>query len=77
VWSPLRKWLYRRNRRPGRVEMNRMSSDADGSVWTTKVSELKNGVHVALAILSERLDDLPILVLNSSDEPCKVMRTQY
>jgi len=27
---------------------------------------------VARAILPERLDDLPILVLNSSDEPCEI-----
>jgi len=57
---------------PGRVEMNRMSSDSEGSVWTTEVSELKNGVNVARAILPESLDDLPILVLNSSDEPCEI-----
>jgi len=57
---------------PGRVEMNRMSSDSGGGVWTTEVSELKNGVNVARAILTERLDDLPILVLNCSDEPCEI-----
>jgi len=34
---------------PGRVEMNRMSSDSNGGVWTTEVSELKNGVNVALS----------------------------
>jgi len=59
---------------PSRVEMMRMTSDAkDGhSVWTTEVSELRNGVNVAHAILPERLDNLPILVLNSSDQPCKI-----
>jgi len=36
------------------------------------VSELRNGVNVARAILPERLDNLPILVLNSSDQPCKI-----
>jgi len=57
---------------PDRVEMNRMSSDSADSTKTTKVSELRNGVHVARAILPERLDDLPILVLNCSDEPCEI-----
>jgi len=59
---------------PGHVEMMRMTSDAnDGHrFWTTKVSELRNGVNVARAILPERLNDLPILVLNSSDQPCKI-----
>jgi len=32
---------------PGRVEMNRMSSDSDGGKWTTEVSELRKGVNVA------------------------------
>jgi len=36
------------------------------------VSELHNGVNVARAILPECLDDLPILVLNSSDQPCEI-----
>jgi len=49
-----------------------MQGDSDGGVWTTEVSELRNGVNVARAILSERLDDLLILVLNSSTEPCEI-----
>jgi len=59
---------------PGRVEMTRITSDAeDGhSVWTTEVSELRNGVNVARAVLPEHLDDLPILVLNSSDLLCEI-----
>jgi len=57
---------------PGRVEMNRMSGDTDGGLWTTEVSELRNGVNVARAILPERLNDLPILVLNCSNEPCEI-----
>jgi len=57
---------------PGRVEMNRMVSSSKGGVWTTEVSELRNGVNVARAILPERLNDLPILVLNCSDEPCEI-----
>jgi len=56
----------------GRVEMNRMASESGGGVWTTEVSELKNGVNVARAILPERLNSLPILVLNCSDEPCEI-----
>jgi len=35
--------------------------------WTTEVSELRNGVNVA-----ERLNNLPISVLNSSDQPCEI-----
>jgi len=49
-----------------------MEGDFNGGVWTTEVSELRNGVNVARAILPERLDDLPILVLNSSNEPCEI-----
>jgi len=49
-----------------------MSNESSGGVWTTEVSELKNGVNVARAILPEQLNDLPILVLNCSDEPCKI-----
>jgi len=57
---------------PGRVEMNRLYANADDGVWTTEVSELENGVNVARAILPERLDNLPILVLNVSNEPCEI-----
>jgi len=59
---------------PGRVKMTRMTSDAGGgnNVWTTEVGELRNGVNVVRAILPERLDNLPILVLNSSDLPCEI-----
>jgi len=58
----------------GRLEMTRMTSDANvgHSVWTTEMSELRNGVVVARVILPERLDDLPILVLNSSDQPSEI-----
>jgi len=57
---------------PGRVEMSRMCGIPDDGVWTTEVSELDNGVNVARAILPERLDNLPILVLNVSNEPCEI-----
>jgi len=57
---------------PGKVEMNRLYANADDGVWTTEVSELENGVNVARAILPERLDNLPILVLNVSNEPCEI-----
>jgi len=57
---------------PGRVKMNLMLSDSDSGVWTTEVSELKNRVNVAPAIQPERLDDLSILVLHSSDVPCEI-----
>jgi len=57
---------------PGRVEINRLYANADDNVWTTEVSELENGVNVARAILPERLDNLPILVLNVSNESCEI-----
>jgi len=59
---------------PGRVKMMRMTTDAnDGhSVLTTEVIELRNDVNVARVILPERLDNFPILVLNSSDQPCEI-----
>jgi len=49
-----------------------MHRDSDRSVWTTEVRELRNGVNVARDILPERLDELPILVLISSNEPCEI-----
>jgi len=49
-----------------------MEGGSDKGVWTTEVSKLRNGMNVARAILPERLDDLPILVLNSSTEPCEI-----
>jgi len=36
------------------------------------VSEWRNDVNVARAILPDCLDNLPILVLNSSDQPCDI-----
>jgi len=57
---------------PGRVEMSCMYGNPDEGVWTTEVSELEKGVNVARAILPERLDNLPILVLNVSNEPCEI-----
>jgi len=45
-----------------------MCGNPDDGIWTTEVSELGNGVNVARAILSERLDNLPISVLNVSNE---------
>jgi len=57
---------------PGRVEMNRLYGDEGDGVWTTEVSELENGINVARAILPERLDNLPILVLNISNEPREI-----
>jgi len=57
---------------PGRVEMSPMEGSSDGGVWTTEVSELRNEVNVARAILPEKSDDLPILGLNSSTKPCEI-----
>jgi len=56
----------------GRVEISCMYGNPDDGIWTTEVSELENGVNVARAILPERLDNLPILVLNVSNEPCEI-----
>jgi len=56
----------------GRVEMNRMYPEAARYMWTTAANELKGGVSIARAILLERLDMLPILVLNSSSVPMNV-----
>jgi len=53
---------------PRRVEMSHMCGNPEDGVWTTEVSELENGVNVARAILPERSDNLPILVLNVSNE---------
>jgi len=44
----------------------------NGKVFLDEVSELRNGINVACAILPERLNDLPILVLNSSAQPCEI-----
>jgi len=52
--------------------MDCLYGNADGGVWRTEVSELEHGVNVARAILPERLDNLPILVLNVSNEPCEI-----
>jgi len=49
-----------------------MSGEPIVHVWTTDVTELKVGVTVARAILPERLEDIPVQVLNSSDAPCCV-----
>jgi len=57
---------------PGRVEMSRMYGNPDDGVWTTEVSEQENGVNVARAVLPERLDNLPILVLNVSNVECEI-----
>jgi len=57
---------------PGKDEMSRMYGEPDDGVWTTEVSELENGVNLARAILPARLDDLPILVLNVSNESCEI-----
>jgi len=57
---------------PRRVEMSRMCGSPEDGVWTTEASELDNGVNVVRTILPERLDNLPILVLNVSNEPCEI-----
>jgi len=49
-----------------------MCGSTEQGVWMTEVSELDNGVNVARAILPERLDNLPILVSNVSNEPCEI-----
>jgi len=52
---------------PGRIEMNRMDTGPKGHVWTTEANELKGGISVARTVVPERLEDIPVLVLNSSN----------
>jgi len=56
--------------------MSCMCGSPEDGVWTTEVGELENGVNVGRAILPERLDNLPILVLNVSNEPCETILTE-
>jgi len=57
---------------PGRVEMNRMKVGIKGHVWTTKANELRGGISVARTVVPERFDNVPVLVLNSSNVEKKV-----
>jgi len=57
---------------PGKVEMNRMNLEHTGCVWTTEANELRRGLSVARTIMPEKLDMVPVLVLNSSNVDKKV-----
>jgi len=57
---------------PGRIEMNRMDAGIKGHVWTTEANQLKGGISVARTVIPERLDNVPVLVLNSSNIEKKV-----
>jgi len=57
---------------PGRVEINRMDAGNKGHVWTTEANELRGGISVARSIVPEKLDNVPVLVLNSSNVKKKV-----
>jgi len=52
---------------PGRVEMNKMDAGIKGHVWNTEGNELRGGISVARTVVTERLDNVPVLVLNSSN----------
>jgi len=52
---------------PGRLEMSRMDAGIKGHVWTTEANELREGISVARTVVPERLDNVPVLVLNSSN----------
>jgi len=52
---------------PGQIEMNRMDAGLKGHVWTTEANELRGGISVARMVVPERLDNVPMLVLNSSN----------
>jgi len=51
---------------PGRIEMNRMDAGIKGHVWTTEANQLRGGILVARTVVPERLDIVPMFVLNSS-----------
>jgi len=52
---------------PGQVEINRMDAGIKGHKWTTEANELSGGILVAKTVVPERLDNVPVLVLNSSN----------
>jgi len=52
---------------PGRIEMNRMDAEIKGHVWTTEANELRGGTSVARTVVPERLDNVLVLVLTSSN----------
>jgi len=52
---------------PGIVEMNRMDAGVKGHVWTNEANELRGGISVARTVKPERLENIPVLVLNSSN----------
>jgi len=57
---------------PGRIEMNRMDAGIKGHVWTTEANELRGGISVARTVVPERLNNVPVLVFNSSNVEKKV-----
>jgi len=47
--------------------MNKMDAGIKGHVWTMEANELRGGISVARTVVPERLDNVPVLVLNSSN----------
>ena len=52
----------------GRVELGKITEDA-GEDWCTEVRDIAPGVCVARALLPDRFDDVPVMVMNVSDVP--------
>jgi len=50
------------------------TSDSPPEVWSTRPSEVKDGVLVARTLLPDRTSELPIRILNTTDIPVKVCR---
>ena len=50
----------------GRIELGRITGDV-GEVWCTEAREVAPGVCVARALLPDRLDEVPVVVMNVSD----------
>jgi len=50
------------------------TSDPPPEVWSTRPSEVKDGVLVARTLLPDRTSELPIRILNTTDIPVKVCR---
>jgi len=57
---------------PGRIEMNRIAEAGADRLWTTEANDLRSGISVARAIMPQRLNNVPVLVLNSSKVSKKI-----
>jgi len=46
-----------------------MTAELPDQVWTTENNVLRSGLLVARAIMPQRLEEMPVLVLNTSNKP--------